>query len=140
MLRRWRLYLNRCVDLSALESFDALGCQAPFSMDPTMADMEGGRYAGLILPMALRDLVSRASGRGGRGDVDGTSEKQKYSTTGGARGCGVRYDMNLPALNVQDRGNPRSILERTALPTLHGAVLCKNCHLCGSCWEDCERK
>ena len=33
-----------------------------------------------------------------------------------------------------------SILAGTVLSTLHGAVLCKNWHLCGYCWEDYERK
>ena len=52
----------------------------------------------------------------------------------------MRYDTYLPALNLQDRENSRSILVGTVLPTLHSAVICKNCHLYGSCWEDCERK
>ena len=25
-------------------------------------------------------------------------------------------------------------------PTVQGYVICKNCHLCGLCWEDCESK
>ena len=42
MLRRWSLYLNRCVAASALESLDAPGCQVPFLLKPIMADLEGG--------------------------------------------------------------------------------------------------
>ena len=48
----------------------------------------------------------------------------------------VCYDSHLPALSLQDGESTRSILVGTVLPTLHGAVLCKNWHLCGSCWED----
>ena len=51
----------------------------------------------------------------------------------------VRYDSHLPALSLWDGESTCSILVGTVLPTLHGAVLCKNWHLCGSCWEDCER-
>ena len=29
---------------------------------------------------------------------------------------------------------------RNVLPTVQGHVICKNCHLCELCWEDCERK
>ena len=52
----------------------------------------------------------------------------------------VRYAAHLPTLSLRDGENLRSILAGTVLPTLHGAVLCKNWHLCGACWEDCEQK
>ena len=152
VLRRWNLYLNRCVAVSASESLDAPGCLAPFSLDPILADLEGGRYLRLILPMALGDLVSRSSGRcsggggggsgsrgssGGGGDGGGgggaTSTKIKYSTTGRDARVQVCYGVHLPALYLRNGENTRSILAGTVLLTLHGAVICKNWHLCGSC-------
>ena len=39
---RWILYLNRCVAALASESLDSPGCQVPFSLDPILADLEGG--------------------------------------------------------------------------------------------------
>ena len=152
MLRRWSLYLNRCVAAVASDFVDALGCQVPFSLEPIMTDLEGGRYVGPIPPMALRDLVSRSSGRGSSGGYvrsgrryrDGgggaTATKRRSSKMGGDARMWVRYDMHLPALYLWDGYNTRSILAATVLPTLHGAVLCKNWHLCGFCWEECKRK
>ena len=83
-----------------------------------------------------------ASGRGGGGSGSSggcgsggsaTAKKRKSSTTGVDMRVRVRYDAHLPALSLWDRENSCSILEGTVLPTLHGAVLCKNWHLCGSC-------
>ena len=48
--RRWSLCLNGCMAASALECLDVPGCQAPFLLEPILADMEGGRYIRLILP------------------------------------------------------------------------------------------
>ena len=48
----------------------------------------------------------------------------------------IRYNVHLPALSLWDGENSRSILARTVLLILHGAVLCKKWHLCGSFWED----
>ena len=84
------------MDASASESLDAPGCQVTFSLELILADMEGGRYVGPILSMALEDLVSRAIGRGGVGSGGGSSSngidrggdgrttatKRKSSTTG----------------------------------------------------------
>ena len=95
--RQWSLYLNRCVDASALESLDSPGCQVPFSLDPILAELEGGQYVRLILPMTLGDRVSGASSRGDGGGGGGGSSsgsggsggggaittKRKTSTTGG---------------------------------------------------------
>ena len=77
---RWSLYLNRSVAASALESLDALGCQVLFLIKPILAELEGGRYVGLILPMSLRYLVSMANSRDG---CDGGSGEG-----GGGSGCG----------------------------------------------------
>ena len=138
MSQWWNLYLNRRVAASVSESLDALGCQAPFSLEPILAELEGGRYVGPIPPIALRDLVSRSRGRGGGGgdggDGGATSEKRKASTMRGDARVRMRYDAHLPTLSLRDRENSRSILVGTVLPTLQGAVLCNNCHLCGYCW------
>ena len=105
VLRRWILYLNRCVAASTLESLDAPGCQVPFSLEPILADLYGGQYLGPIPLMASGDLVSRACGRGGGGGVSGVSGggnsadegggggtlaiKIKSSTTGGSESAGA---------------------------------------------------
>ena len=52
----------------------------------------------------------------------------------------VRYDAHLPSLSLREGEQTRLILTGAGLPTLHGHVLCKNWHMCGVCWEDCERK
>ena len=61
-------------------------------------------------------------------------------TRGGGARVQVCYNAHLPALSLRDGENPRSVLVGTVFPTLHGAVLCKNWHLCGSFWEYFERK
>ena len=85
--RRWNLYLNRCVAVFALETLDAPGCQVPFSLEPILAELEGGRYVGPILPPALGDLVSKANGRGG-GDGDGSCGGGSGNNGGGSGGGG----------------------------------------------------
>ena len=52
----------------------------------------------------------------------------------------ARYDTYLPALYLWDGENLRILLTGKVLPTLHGHFICNNWHLCGVCWEDCERK
>ena len=63
--RRWSQYLNRCVAELALEVVEALGVGVPFSLEPILVDLEGGRYIGPILPASLADLVtgSRPAGK-----------------------------------------------------------------------------
>ena len=144
VLRRWSLYLNRCVAASASESLDAPGCQVPFSLEPILAELEIGRHVSPILLLALGELVSRPNWRGGGGggssggggsyggssggngggDGGATANKSKYSATGGGARVRVRYDSNLLALSLQDRESTRSILVGMVLPNLHGAVLC----------------
>ena len=52
----------------------------------------------------------------------------------------VCYNSHLPTLSLRDRENLRTILAGTVLPSVQVRVLCKNWHLCGLCWEDCEHK
>ena len=59
-LWRWKLYLNRFVAVLVSEYLDAPGCQVPFYLEPSLADLEEGHYVRPILPTALGDLVSRA--------------------------------------------------------------------------------
>ena len=88
VLWRWSLYLNRCVAASASESLDAPGCQVPFSLEPILAELEGGRYVGTILPPALVDLVSRANGRGGGGGGGGGGGSSGGGSSSGGGGGG----------------------------------------------------
>ena len=41
VLRRWSLYLNRCVVAFAPQSLDDSGCHVPFSLEPILAELEG---------------------------------------------------------------------------------------------------
>ena len=88
--RRWSQYLNRCVAASASEVAEALGASVPFSLEPILVELEGGRYIGPILPAALADLVSGRrpaggsapkgeGGVGGSGSGGGGAQKQKTS-------------------------------------------------------------
>ena len=62
------------------------------------------------------------------------------AASGGLERVRVRYDAHLPSLSLWDGEQTRSILTGAVLPTLRGHVICKNWHMCGVCWEDCERK
>ena len=62
------------------------------------------------------------------------------AASGGSTRVRVRYDAHLPSLSLWDGEKTRSILSGAVLPTLNGHVLCKNWHMCGVCWEECERK
>ena len=75
--------------------------------------------------MALIDLVSRASNRGG-GSGGGATDKNKSSTTGKDPRVQVRYDSHLPILSLLEGENSRSILAGMVLRTLHSAVIFKN--------------
>ena len=133
---------------------EAPGSSAPFSLEPILVEMDGGRYIDPILPVSLFDLVSgrRSAGGGapkiggGRSDDSGGSGcgNNKYlpkvDATGGPARVRVRYDAHLPSLLLWDGENSRSILEGVVLSTLHGHVLCKNWRLCRECWEDCKNK
>ena len=52
----------------------------------------------------------------------------------------ARYEVHLPSLYFRGGENSRSILAGEVLSTLHSHVLCNKSHLCGVCWEDCDRK
>ena len=65
LLRRWTLYLNRCVAESASEPFDTSGSHVPFLLETIMADLDGGWCMGPILLLFLTDLVHMTSGGGG---------------------------------------------------------------------------
>ena len=144
MLRRWSLYLNRCVAALVSESLDAPGPNKLFLLEPTLVDIEGGRYIGTILPASLADLVAKTGSRGGSGSSgeggnggrggsgnDGSggggggtiSKKRKASPTGGSARVQVCYDAHLPALSLWDGENLRSILAGTFFPTLHVTVI-----------------
>ena len=51
--RRWSQYLDRCVAVSASEVEEAPGASVPFSLEPILVELEGGRYIGPILPASL---------------------------------------------------------------------------------------
>ena len=63
--RWWSQYLNRCVAESASEVVEAPGASFPFSLEPILVDLEGGRYICPILPALLVDLAAgrRLAGR-----------------------------------------------------------------------------
>ena len=98
--RRWSQYLNRCAAASAAEVEEAPGASVPFSPEPIMVEMEGGRYTGPIPPASLAELVAgrwpagrtapKERGGGGSGGVGGGSGG------GGISGGGVSYRKTLP--------------------------------------------
>ena len=126
---------------------------APFSIEPILVDLEGGRYIEPILLISLGDLVARrrsaGSGttRGGRyninSDIGSGSDRKlmpKVGATGGPVRVRERYEAHLPSLSLRDGEDLNSILSRAVLPILHSHVLCKNWYLCGVCWENRKRK
>ena len=126
---------------------DSPGASVPFSLEPILVELDGGRYIGPILPATLADLVSgrRPAGgsaaKGGGGGGGGHKKAQlMVAASGGSTRVRVRYDAHLPSLSLRDGEQTRLILTGAVLPTLHGHVLCKKLHMCGVCWEDCERK
>ena len=52
----------------------------------------------------------------------------------------MQYDAHLTALSLREGEKLWNILAWTVLPTLHGHINFKNWHLCGVCWEHCNRK
>ena len=76
----------------------------------------------------------------GDGGIRNKKRSPKVSATGRTAQVKARYDAHLPYLSLRDGENSRSILEGAVLPTLHSHIICKNWHLYGVCWEDCERK
>ena len=65
---------------------------------------------------------------------------KKVGTPGGDARVQVRYDTYLPTLYLWDGKKLRTLLAGAVIPTIHDHVLCKNWHLCGVCWEDCDCK
>ena len=82
VLRRWSQYLNRCVAALASEVEEAPGASVPFSLEPILVELEGGRYIGPILPDTLADLVA------GRWPAGGSAAKGGGSGSGGGGGEG----------------------------------------------------
>ena len=142
--RRWSQYLNRCVAALASEVEEAPGASVPFSLEPILVYLEGGRYTGPILPAVLADLVterrsaggsapkggvvlgggSSGSGGGGSGGVQKLKQTlPMVAASGGSARVMVRYDVHLPSLSLRDREQTRLILTGAVLPTLRGHIL-----------------
>ena len=150
--RRWSEYLNRCAAAPASKVMKAPGASVSFSLKPILVELEEGRYIGPILPVSLANIVAgrrsafggdpKSGGGSSNGGGGGINKKPlpKVDATRGPARVWARYDAQLPSLYLQDEDNSRSILEGDILPTLHGNILCKNCHLFGVCWEYCEHK
>ena len=96
----------------------------------------------LILLGPLMDILEGRRATGGnvsRGGDGGDKKRYKVGATRGAR-VRVQYNAHIPTLLFRDGNNSWTLLAGTVLPTLHGYVFCKNWHLCGPCWEECECK
>ena len=78
--RRWSHYLNSCVSSLALEVEESPGASVPFSLEPILVELVGGRYIGPILQDSLANLVA------GRRSADGSSTKGGGSGGGGGSG------------------------------------------------------
>ena len=120
--RRWIQYLNMCVVASALEVVEALGGSLPFSLEPILFEMEGGRYIGPILPASLANLVKGrrpagwsapnsggggGSGGDGGGGIRNNKPSPKVAATGGSARVKVRYYAHLPSFSLWDVINRR---------------------------------
>ena len=79
-------YLNRCVAASASEVEEAPGASAPFSLEPILVELEGGRYNGPILPASLADLVTGRQPSGGSAPKGGGGSGGGGSDGGGGGG------------------------------------------------------
>ena len=154
MLQRWSQYLNMCMPASSSELLEAPGASIPFSFELILVDLEGGRYAGPILPGSLEDLLAgrraaggsgSGSGRGGGNTMDPSSgsgssssgRKPKNFSVGAAGGgtrVHVQYDAHLPALFLWDGDKSWTLLVGTVLHTLHVHILLNNWHMYGVCW------
>ena len=131
---------------------EAPGGSIPFSLEPILVELEGGRYTIPILSASLADLTtgrqieggsaqkgggdggSSGGGGGSNGGGGGISSKRplpKVAATEGSARVRVGYDADLPVLFLRDGENSRSILMGAFLPTLCGHILCKNWHICG---------
>ena len=93
MSRRWILYLKRCVATSDYKALEVLGANAPFSLDPIVFEIEGGRYVGSILPVPLLELLAvqrlyRGDGNRGGGSVRGGSDGNGGDRSSGGRSSG----------------------------------------------------
>ena len=88
VLRRWSQYLNMCVAASASEVEEAPGASVPFSLEPILVELEGGRYIGPILPAALADLVSGRRPEGGSAAKGGGGGGNGGNGGGGGSGGG----------------------------------------------------
>ena len=80
LLRRLSHYLNRCVAELASEVEEAPGASIPFSLEPIMVELEGGRYIVPILPASLANLVA------GRRPADGSAPKDGGGGSSGGSG------------------------------------------------------
>ena len=151
VLRRWSLYLNRCMTASSSEDVGAPGSMVPFPAEPILFELEGGRYVGPLLTSTMANMVSGRRSVGGSGSGGGNGGGNAVGN-GGAGWCGagagtgvlggaarvwVCYEEHLPDLFVQGGENLRTILEGKVLPMVQGHVLCKNWHPCRLSWGDC---
>ena len=86
--RRWSQYLNRCVVASSSEVVETPGGSVPFSFEPIMVELEGGRYIIPILPASLANLVAgrrsavRGSPKSGGGGGSRNKNSPKVAATG----------------------------------------------------------
>ena len=79
----WSLYLTSCVATLASEALVAPGSSVPFLIEPTLVDIDGGRYVGPIFLVPLADLLPGQSmvgggGNGGGGSGGGGRKRQHY--------------------------------------------------------------
>ena len=58
MSRFWVLYVNRYMLVSSLDNLGYPMLMVPFSLEPILLGLEGGKYMGPILPEAFAELIS----------------------------------------------------------------------------------
>ena len=84
--RQWSQYLNRCMAASASKVVEDPGISAPFSLEPIMVELGGGRYIHPILPIYLTNLVAVGRRSASGGTTRGGGGRRSSSGGNGRRG------------------------------------------------------
>ena len=118
---------------------EAPGSNILFLLKPIMIELMRVRCMGKVLLVTLAKILTGRQAEGVIGS-GGRNPKSKVGYVGSGARVRARYNAHLPTLSLPDGDYLRILLVGPVLPALHGHVIYKNWHLCGVCWNYCERK